>query len=102
MSLKALQPGPGGRRLVVTLLGLALLLVAATALGADEPARDLSKYKEEPVPGGTLLVAAYGVMWALVGVYLVRLAGRQSKAEQELRALEDRLTHGIRPGQEQP
>lgn len=63
--------------------------VMQTATGT--PPRDLSRYKEEPVPGGALLVAAYAVLWLLVGVFVARVAFRQARLERDLRAMEDRL-----------
>jgi len=64
---------------------------ADTAESGYAPARDLSKYKEEPVPGGTLLVVAYAVMWLLVGAFLARLLLRQGQLERDLHALQERL-----------
>jgi len=55
------------------------------------PSVDLAKYKEESLPGGPLLVAAYGVMWLLIGGSIVRLLLRQSKLESEIKILQDRL-----------
>lgn len=55
------------------------------------PSVDLSKYKEESLPGGPLLVAAYGAMWLLIGGSIVRLLLRQSKLESEIKILQDRL-----------
>ncbi len=55
------------------------------------PSVDLAKYKEESLPGGPLLVAAYGVMWLLIGGSIVRLLLRQSKLESEIKTLQDRL-----------
>lgn len=71
----------------------------APAVAAQaEPARDLSRYKEEPVPGGALLVVAYGMIWLLVAGFVARLVVRQSKLESELRSLQDRLDGEPRGG----
>lgn len=70
------------------------------AAQASETPRDLSRYKEEPVPGGALLVVAYGVMWTLLAGFVARLLWQQSRLEAELRSLQDRLdaTSGGRSG----
>lgn len=76
-------------------LGASALALAQTPAGGDGKASavatDLSRYKEEPVPGGALLVAAYGVMWGLLAGYVGRLVLRQSRTERELQAIHDRL-----------
>lgn len=65
----------------------------AEAMQAEAP-RDLSKYKEESVPGGQLMIIAYLVMWGLLGGYAVRTALRQGKLEREVAALQDRVDKG--------
>ncbi|MSP92920.1 MAG: CcmD family protein [Myxococcales bacterium] len=67
--------------------------IASTA----PPPRDLSAYKEEPVPGGALLVVAYAVVWVLVFVWIARLALRQTRLEREVHALSDRVDGGAEP-----
>jgi uncharacterized membrane protein YciS (DUF1049 family) len=52
--------------------------------------RDLSAYKEEPVPGGTLLAVAYAVMWVLAAIWVGRIAMKLARVEREVRALQDR------------
>jgi len=42
---------------------------------------------KEHVPGGPLLVAAYGVIWALVMLYLIRLVRLQQKAQSDVERL---------------
>lgn len=71
---------------MVRSLLMILLLVPHFAL-----ATDLSAYKEEPIPGGNLLVAAYFVMWLIVLAFVVRLVLQQARLQADLRALEDRL-----------
>lgn len=66
---------------------------AAAAAPAEAP-RDLSKYKEESVPGGSLMIIAYLVMWGLLGGFAVRMALRQGKLEREVANLQDRLDRG--------
>lgn len=65
----------------------------AEAAPAEAP-RDLSKYKEESVPGGQLMIIAYLVMWGLLGGFAVRTALRQGKLEREVAALQDRVDKG--------
>ncbi len=62
-----------------------------TSFGAPESPRDLSRYKEEPVPGGTFLVIAYGVMWALIAILLGRMLLSQARIEARITELEERL-----------
>ncbi len=72
---------------------------AAVAALASSPAwaegaaaaQDLSRYKEESVPGGNLMLIAYMILWALLGAYALRTALRQSRSERDLAALQDRL-----------
>lgn len=58
---------------------------------ADMPPDDLSRFKEEPVPGGLLLIVAYFVMWLALAVFVGRTAMQQAKLAAEMRAMEDRL-----------
>lgn len=74
--------------------GLAALMALASSPAWAEgaaAAQDLSRYKEESVPGGNLMLIAYMVLWALLGAYAVRTALRQSRSERDLAALQDRL-----------
>lgn len=57
----------------------------------DAPPRDLSKYKEKGVSGGALLVAAYLVLWVLVGLFLARTLLAQARTEAALVDLGERL-----------
>ncbi len=63
----------------------------ATAFGAAEQPRDLSKYKEEQVPGGTYLVIAYGVIWALVAGLVGRMLMGQARLEARITEIEEQL-----------
>ena len=71
-------------------------LMAAPALAtvavveAAEP-KDLSKYKEESVSGGSLLLAAYLVMWALVAVFVGKTVLRQATTEARVKELSELL-----------
>jgi len=42
---------------------------------------------KEHVPGGPLLVSAYGVIWALVLLYVIRLVRLQQKAQSDVERL---------------
>jgi CcmD family protein len=42
---------------------------------------------KEHVPGGPLLVGAYGVIWALVLLYVLRLVRLQQKAQADVQRL---------------
>lgn len=46
---------------------------------------------EDSVPGGLLMLAAYGVLWSLVGGYLWRLSRRTAATQRDLDALGQRL-----------
>ena len=87
-----------------TLLSLSPLCAAEASAPAANPTavaesapvgasakRDLSRYKEEKVPGGTLMLAAYMVMWALVAGLVGRTVLRQAKVEAELTDLSERV-----------
>ncbi|MCO4760690.1 MAG: hypothetical protein KC502_04255 [Myxococcales bacterium] len=63
----------------------------AAAAAKAAPPRDLSRYKEESVSGGSLLLAAYMIMWALVGTFVGRTLLRQAKVEAELTELSERV-----------
>lgn len=41
----------------------------------------------EQVPGGTLLLAAYGVVWVLLFAFLLRMRGLQKQTADELQRL---------------
>lgn len=82
-----------GRPLWMVALWPAVLGTAALfpALARAQAATDLAAFKEEAVSGGALLVAAYLILWLILGAYVARLAGKQVRLEAKLRALEDRL-----------
>ena len=63
----------------------------ATSFSAAETPRDLSRYKEEQVPGGTFLVIAYGVMWALAAGLVARMLMGQARVEARITELEEQL-----------
>jgi hypothetical protein len=46
---------------------------------------------KEEVPGGPLLVAAYGVIWALMLLYLIRLVRLQQRTQSDVQGLEQVL-----------
>jgi CcmD family protein len=39
-----------------------------------------------------ILVAAYVIVWAAVGLYVIRMGARQRRLEQNLQALEQQLS----------
>ena len=51
----------------------------------------------EDVPGGTLLVAAYGVVLLLFGLYVVYLTAMQQSTAKELTRLEGLLAKNEKP-----
>lgn len=51
---------------------------------------------KEDVPGGPLLVAAYGLIWLVVFGYLVRLVRLQARTEAEVARLNQALAGGDR------
>jgi CcmD family protein len=74
---------------------LAVGLFAGTQVRAQDAAEERSQsFKavqgavKEDVPGGPLLVAAYGVVWAVLLVYVIRLALQQQRAQADLVRLE--------------
>ena len=92
------------RRLAAALCVAGALCLTPTLCAADAPANkpteaafgaaggtDLSRYKEENVPGGTYLVIAYGVMWALVAAMVARLLMNQARLEARITELEEQL-----------
>ena len=64
--------------------------VAASGEAASEN-EDLGRYKEEPVPGGVMLLIAYMVMWGLAIALVIRLLVSQSKLEAQITELEERV-----------
>jgi CcmD family protein len=62
---------------------------------ADERAQSFQAVKgavKEDVPGGPLLLAAYGVVWVIVLLYVFRLARQQQRSQADLARLERVLT----------
>jgi CcmD family protein len=52
---------------------------------------------KEDVAGGPLLVAAYGLIWAVMLLYVVRLVRKQQRAQADLTRLERVLSQGAGP-----
>lgn len=85
---------------------LCALLAAGSALAqdaADETTGDRAQAFQavegavkEDVPGGPLLVGAYGLIWLVVFGYLVRLVRLQSHTEAEVARLDRALAEGNR------
>jgi hypothetical protein len=62
----------------------------ATAQAAPDN-EGLERYKEEPVPGGVMLLIAYMVMWGLAIALVIRLLVAQSKLQAQVTELEERI-----------
>jgi len=74
---------------------LGALLFAAPALAEDDAGEDratafqaVEGAVQEDVPGGPLLVVAYGLIWVGVFAYLLRLVRLQSGTDREVTRLE--------------
>jgi hypothetical protein len=86
-------------RRIALLVGLCLWLSSASAQvraqGAEEERSQAFKPVEgavkEDVPGGPLLVAAYGVLWLFLLGYGFRLIRLQQRAEADVQRLERAL-----------
>lgn len=61
------------------------------ALGRSTEFRAMTGPATESVPGGTLLVAAYGVVWLLLFGYALRLGAMSRETRERLAALEKAL-----------
>lgn len=95
---------------VVTILALAAATacIAGPAVaqpeqeqGQIDPAEDRATAfrrvegpQQEDVPGGPLLVAAYGVVWALILLYVLRLGMLQARVARDVSRLERSLAAG--------
>lgn len=66
----------------------------ATPPAQDEfvPVKDLPQ--QEQIPGGPLVLAAYGFVWAALLVYVWTIWRRLGKVEREMRDLAGRLGEG--------
>jgi hypothetical protein len=79
-------------------LAFALVLSASAAASAqsvgDAPEdratafRAVSGAEAESVPGGALLVGAYGLVWTFTLLYVLRLGGLSRRTAQEITRLE--------------
>jgi hypothetical protein len=73
---------------LLTALGWSFPVIAQEA--AEERAQAFQAVEgatKEHVAGGPLLVGAYGVIWALVLLYLIRLVRLQQKAQADVQRL---------------
>lgn len=87
---------------VILLIVGAMLLAAGAGEAAQPPAqgppaqdefvpvKDLPQ--QEQLPGGPLVLAAYGSLWAVLLVYLWTIWRRLGKVEREMRDLATRIT----------
>ena len=56
--------------------------------------RSVSGPQVESIPGGVLLVSAYGAIWVLVLLFIVRLGRIQARAARDIERLERSLAGG--------
>ena len=76
--------------MTLALLFAAPAFAAQDSQGADSPQRTTAFVAAEvpqEVPGGKLLLAAYGLVWAVLFGYLVSVRRRQREVEDEVREL---------------
>jgi CcmD family protein len=57
----------------------------------------VSGSQKEQVPGGPMVIAAYAVLWVLVGGFVLRMGRSQRVLESEVAAMEKRLASLERP-----
>ena len=85
------------KRLLCVVAAVAVLSVVQAAPAAAEGSREgfvpaaPGQAVEDSVPGGLLMLTAYGVLWTLVGGYLWRLSRRTAATQRDLDALGQRL-----------
>lgn len=90
------------RRFVYKWLFVAVLACAAPAAAQDSSEETPSEARAaefvavegavaEDVPGGPLLIGAYGVAWAFLFLYIFRVGRLQGAANQTLAEIERRL-----------
>lgn len=87
------------RRALPAIFALWIALLAAPALGQEEedPAASRAESFEaaesgaqtENIPGGMLMVVAYGAVWVLVLGYVIAIGFRQAKTARELEQLRE-------------
>ena len=84
------------RALAIVILWAGLALAPA-ALAQDPEGDRATTFQRvegpvtEDVPGGPLLVGAYGVVWALVLLYVLRLGMLQTRVARDVERLERNL-----------
>jgi CcmD family protein len=95
---------------VVVAASVALGFAArAQAQGGDAPAQDAAEQRSqsfqavqgavrEDVAGGPLLLAAYGVIWVLVLLYVIRLVRLQTRSQADIERLERVLADAAKAG----
>lgn len=89
------------KRLHASALALGLTLSSLGAVAQQTPANDPARSMEfrpglgdaarERVPGGRLVVIAYGAAILMIGGYVAFIARRAAKVDAEVRRLEDDL-----------
>jgi CcmD family protein len=84
----------GGALFASTTLSLATVAAAQDGSGQEDAAESRAATFEaargaqtEDVPGGALLIAAYGVIWLLLFGFIGSIAARQARTQRELARL---------------
>lgn len=54
-------------------------------------AQDTLAGQETTIPGGTLVMISYLVLWAMIGGYVFFIARRQRKLQREIQGLDARI-----------
>lgn len=91
-------------RIFAACFACALLFTSAALAEPETPSSRETSFQavsgstEEGVPGGSLMVGAYALLWLFVGLYLVRLGRAQAGTDAQLAALERRLAQAGKPG----
>ena len=69
---------------------IAFFAAATRAFAQDDagPATSFQGGGRESLPGGTLLVAAYAIVWAAIFLYVAVLARRQARLRDEIERIE--------------
>jgi hypothetical protein len=82
------------RTILSTLAGWAMLAVTAIpSVAWAQPANKAAA--ETTIPGGTLVILSYGILWVGLLAFIGYLGWRQTKLYDELDALERRLEETV-------
>jgi CcmD family protein len=75
---------------------------AGTDSNGPSAFRPVQGAEREQVPGGLMLVAAYGVVWLLLLAYIVHIGRMQTRLQRDLERLEQAFNAGSRPDEQAP